>query len=66
MIHFTFDGWTFRQNDSFLGITAYFMNTNWEHRTVFLELPFLLNRYINNAITDEIAAILRFFDIKNR
>jgi hypothetical protein len=28
MIYFIFDGWTFRQSDSFLGITAHFMDTN--------------------------------------
>jgi hypothetical protein len=33
---------------------------------MFLGLPSLLNRYIGNAIADEIAAILRFFSVKNR
>jgi hypothetical protein len=66
MIHFIFDGWTSRQNDSFLGMIGHFIDKNWKHRTVFLGLPSLLNRYINNAIAEEIAAILRFFGVKNR
>jgi hypothetical protein len=33
---------------------------------VFLGLPSLLNRYINDAIAEEIAAILRFFGVENR
>jgi hypothetical protein len=28
MIHFTFDGWTSRQNDSFLGVTGHFIDKN--------------------------------------
>jgi hypothetical protein len=66
MIYFIFDGWTSRQNNSFFGVTGYFIDKNWEHRTVFLGLPPLLNRHINDAIAEEIAAILRFFGIKNR
>jgi hypothetical protein len=66
MIYFIFDGWTSWQNNSFFGVTGYFIDKNWKHRTVFLGLPFLLNRHINDAIAEEIAAILRFFGIKNR
>ncbi|KAM4065570.1 ribonuclease H-like protein [Hirsutella rhossiliensis] len=29
MIHFTFDGWTSRQNTSFLGINAHFIDQDW-------------------------------------
>jgi hypothetical protein len=66
MIHFTFDGWTSRQNDSFLSVTGHFIDKNLEHRTVFLGLPPLLNRHISDAIAEEIAAILRFFGVENR
>jgi hypothetical protein len=66
MIYFIFGGWTSLQKDSFLDITAHFMNTNWEHLTVFLKLFPLLNRHTSNAITNEIAAILRFFGVKDR
>jgi hypothetical protein len=66
MIHFTFNGWISRQNDSFLGIIGHFIDKNWEHRTVFLGLPPLLNRHTGDAIAEEIAAILRFFSVKNR
>jgi hypothetical protein len=33
---------------------------------VFLRLSPLLNRHIDDAITEEIAALLRFFGIENR
>jgi hypothetical protein len=66
IIHFTFNSWTSRQNNSFLGVTAHFMDTNWEHRTIFLGLPPLLNSHISDVIADEIAAILRFFGVKDR
>jgi hypothetical protein len=33
---------------------------------MFLGLPPLLNRHISDAIAEEIAAILRFFGVKNR
>jgi hypothetical protein len=66
IIHFTFDGWTSRQNNSFLDITGHFIDKNWEHCTVFLGLSPFLNRHIGDAIAEEIAAILRFFGVKNR
>jgi hypothetical protein len=31
LIHLTFDGWTSRQNDSYLGITAHFLDQQWQH-----------------------------------
>jgi hypothetical protein len=65
-VHFTFDGWTFRQNVSFLGMNAYFLAQNWVFRTIFLGLPPLRNYYTGNTIADEMAAVLQFFGVKNR
>jgi hypothetical protein len=37
LIHLTFDGWTSRQNVSYLGINAHFMDGNWkQHRVMIL------------------------------
>jgi hypothetical protein len=66
MIYFTFDGWISRQNNSFLGVTGHFIDKDWEHCTVFLGLPPLLNRHTGDAIAEEIAVILRFFGVENR
>jgi hypothetical protein len=65
-MHFTFDGWTFRQNVFFLGINAYFLDEEWVFRTIFLGLPPLLYRYIGNAMADEMAAVLQFFGVEDR
>jgi hypothetical protein len=66
IIHFIFDGWISRQNNSFLGVIGHFIDKDWKYRTVFLGLPPFLNRYTSDAIAEEIAAILRFFGVENR
>jgi hypothetical protein len=65
-VHFTFDGWTFRQKVSFLGINAHFLNEDWAFGTIFLSLLPLLYRYTGNAMADEMAAVLQFFNIEDR
>jgi hypothetical protein len=65
LIHFTFNGWTSRQNDFFLGINAYFLNEDWNQRTVFLGLPALLYRHTGAAIAEEMAGVAEFFGVKD-
>jgi hypothetical protein len=66
LMHFIFDRWTSRQNVSFLGMNAYFLDEKWVFRTIFLGLPPLLYCYTGNAIADEMAAVLQFFGVKDR
>jgi hypothetical protein len=61
IIHLIFDGWTSRQNASFLGINAYCIDTDWNHQVVFLGLPLLKRRYTSEVIYEKVATILRFF-----
>jgi hypothetical protein len=65
-INFTFDSWTSRQNASFLGMNAHFLDRDWNHRTVFLGLPSLTHRHTGRAIAEEIAAVLQFFGVEDR
>jgi hypothetical protein len=65
-VHFSFDGWTSRQNDSFLGVNAHFLDKNWVHQTVFLGLLPLMHHHTGNAIADEMASILQEFGVKDR
>jgi hypothetical protein len=64
LIHFTFDGWTSRQNASFMGMNAHFLNHNWAHRTVFLGLPALLYRRTGIAMADEVAKLQSFLVLR--
>jgi hypothetical protein len=66
LVHFIFNEWTSRQNVSFLGINAHFLDEKWIFRTIFLGLPLLLYRYTGNAIADEMAAVLQFFGVEDR
>jgi hypothetical protein len=65
-MHFSFDGWTFRQNDSFLGINAHFLDKNWIYQTVFLGLLPFMHHHTDNAITDEMASILQEFNVEDK
>jgi hypothetical protein len=66
LVHLTFDGWTSRQNVSFLGTNAHFLDENWAFRTIFLGLPPLLYLYTGNVMADEMVAVLRFFDVEDQ
>jgi hypothetical protein len=61
LIHFTFDGWTSRQNVSFMGMNAHFLDHDWVHRSVFLGLPALLHRHTGIAMADEMTTVAEFF-----
>jgi hypothetical protein len=65
LIHFTFDGWTSRQNVSFMGMNAHFLDQDWVYRTVFLGLPALPYRHTGIAMADEMATILQFFGVED-
>jgi hypothetical protein len=66
LMHFTFDGWTSRQNVSFWGMNAHFLDQDWVFRTIFLGLPPLRNHHNGNAMADEMAAVLQFFGVEDR
>lgn len=66
MIHFTFDGWTSRQNTSFLGINAHFIDQDWKQWRVLLALPALRKRHTGAALADEVADTVFAFDLQHR
>ncbi|KAJ6437118.1 LOW QUALITY PROTEIN: Major facilitator superfamily domain, general substrate transporter [Purpureocillium lavendulum] len=66
MIHFTFDGWTSRQNVSFLGINAHFIDRDWKQWRLLLALPALRERHTGAALADEVADTICAFDVQER
>jgi hypothetical protein len=66
MIHFTFDGWTSRQNASFLGINAHFIDRDWKQWRLLLALPALRKRHTGTALADEVADTICAFDVQER
>jgi hypothetical protein len=66
MIHLTFDGWTSRQNISFLGVSAHFLDEDWNHQTVLLGLPPLARRHTGQTIHEEVKRMLEFFGVEGR
>ncbi|KHO10676.1 FluG domain-containing protein [Metarhizium robertsii ARSEF 23] len=66
MIHFTFDGWTSRQNTSFLGVNAHFIDRNWKQWRILLALPALRKRHTGAALADEVADTICAFSLRNR
>lgn len=55
MVHFTFESWTSRQNTSFLGINAHFIDRDWKKWRILLALPALRKRHTGEALADEVA-----------
>ncbi|KJZ68971.1 hypothetical protein HIM_09781 [Hirsutella minnesotensis 3608] len=66
MIHFTFDGWTSRQNVSFLGINSHFIDRDWKQWRLLLGLPALRKRHTGAALADEVADTICAFDLQDR
>jgi hypothetical protein len=64
MVHFTFDVWTSRQNISYLGIHAHWVDQDWKQRTVLLGLPQLQNRHTGTQIAEEMKVAMKFFGVK--
>lgn len=66
MVHVTFDGWTSRQNSSFLGINAHFIDRDWRQWRLLLALPALQKRHTGEALADEVADTICAFGLQNR
>ena len=66
MIHFTFDGWTSRQNTSFLGINAHFIDCDWKQWRILLALPALRARHTGAVLADEVADTISAFGIQDK
>jgi hypothetical protein len=66
MIHFTFDGWTSRQNTSFLGINAHFIDRDWKQWRILLALPALRKRHTGAALADEVADTICTFGLEDK
>lgn len=66
MVHFTFDGWTSRQNSSFLGINAHFIDREWKQWRMLLALPALQRRHTGEALADEVADTICGFALQDK
>ncbi|KID93789.1 Ribonuclease H-like protein, partial [Metarhizium majus ARSEF 297] len=66
MVHLTFDGWTSRQNTSFLGINAHFIDQDWKQWGVLLALPALRKRHTGTMLADEVADTVCAFGLQDR
>ena len=66
IVHFTFDGWTSRQNASFLGINAHFIDRDWKQWRILLALPALRKRYTGEALADEVTDTMFAFGLQDR
>jgi hypothetical protein len=67
LIHLIFNIWTSRQNESYLGIHAYFVDKNWNPHTVLLKLQLFHEKQHNGSnIGNVMAYVLKFFEIENR
>ncbi|KAF5973444.1 ribonuclease H [Fusarium coicis] len=66
VIHLAFDGWTSRQNASFLGINTHFIDRDWEQWRILLALTALRNRHTGAVLADEVADTFCAFDLQDR
>lgn len=66
LIHFTFDGWTSRQNTSFLGINAHFIDKQWRQWKILLSLPALTGRHTGETLAGEVEDVLRSFGLQQK
>lgn len=66
MVHLTFDGWTSRQNASFLGVNAHFIDRDWKQWRILLALPPLRKRHTGAVLADEVADTICAFDLQDR
>ena len=66
MVHFTFDGWTSRQNALFLGINAHFIDRDWKQWRILLALPALKKRHTGEALADEVTDTMFAFGLQDR
>lgn len=66
MVHFTFDGWTSRQNAPFLGINAHFIDRDWKQWRILLALPALKRRHTGEALADEVADTIYMFELQEK
>jgi hypothetical protein len=62
-----FDIWISRQNESYLGIHAYFVDKNWNPHIVLLGLQLFHEKQHNGSnIGDMVAYVLKFFEVEDR
>ncbi|KJZ68710.1 hypothetical protein HIM_11901 [Hirsutella minnesotensis 3608] len=66
LVHFTFDGWTSRQNASFLGLNAHFIDQGFKQWRLLLALPALETRHTGEALADEVADTISAFSLQDR
>lgn len=65
-ISFTIDGWTSVANKSFYGITAHFVDSNWELQSVVLDFIPSNGKHTGEDIAAIFYKSLKFFHIENK
>ena len=64
-IHITFDGWTSRHQLSLLGVNCFFVDKDWQHRTLLLAIPAICGRHTGDNLANEVAEVLAEWDIQS-
>lgn len=64
-IHITFDGWTSRHQLSLLGVNCFFVDRQWQHRTLLLAIPAICGRHTGDNLANEVAGVLADWDIQS-
>lgn len=62
-ISFTFDGWTSKNQKSFLGVTAHWINENWDLKQVVLDFYHLEGSHSGENISKTLIKILKKYGI---
>jgi len=65
-ISFTVDGWTSVSNKSFYGITAHFVDSNWELQSVVLDFVSSNGKHTGKDIAAVFYKSLKLFHIENK
>jgi hypothetical protein len=66
LVHFTFDGWTSKRNQSFVGINAQFVDHNFKQWNFLLGLPSMGRSHTGEHLADEVADVVAFFGLENK
>lgn len=64
-IHIKFDGWTFRNQLSLLGVNCFFVDQQWRHRKLLLALLAVSGRHTGDNLVDEVADVLEEWDLRS-
>ena len=61
-----FDAWTASNHAEYLGITIYYLNTNWVLNSKLFGMEYLQNRYSGSYLLQMLKNCLENYGIKNK